>query len=73
MWRRPNGHVMCTLFSCVAATIFIIIRVHTGMTNTGLNFSEAYSGWRDHIESPFIGHLDKVLSASLILLYINRH
>jgi hypothetical protein len=67
----------CVLFysSCIASLrqqlliILIISRTHTGATRHGLDFSEAYTGWKTHIEEPFVEYLNHIYSASALFFY----
>lgn len=62
--------------SCVAATIFIIPRAHTGDTGLGLNFGQVHTGWKSGVEEPFLAYLNKVFSTSLffyMLTFVNCH
>lgn len=63
------------IYLIVSQQLFLIIsRAHTGTTRLGTNFSQAHSGWRAQIEEPFLAFLNKVFSASpIILLYVNIH
>jgi len=71
---KCGGDLM--IMSCVLFTLsvsrqqfLIISRAHTGTTSLGLNFSQAHSGWRTHIEEPFLAYLNNVFSASSSFFY----
>jgi hypothetical protein len=78
VWGRFGDDVVRILYPSVAAIIsdYIYLRAHTGASQRGLDFSEAHSGWKTHIEEPFISHLNNVFSASPLFFYvyiINSH
>jgi hypothetical protein len=79
---KSGGDLMimsCVFFTLIVSRqqLLVILRAHTGSTRLGLDFSQAHSGWKTHIEEPFLTYLNKFFSASPSFFYmltsINSH
>jgi hypothetical protein len=69
---RCNGDIM--VMSYVVSldgleTLLMALRVHTGKTSAGLDFSESYDEWTSSVEEPFVAHLNNLFCEGFLLLF----